>query len=138
MRRVIAIAVLALLGGCAGGAVDIQNAKARVLGFAAADVQGADALAQAQGDAIAHACYPVLLDWLNQQAVAPPATPTAGAAVRFQQLRGGVKRLSAGVPQAVLLGCAPLLVDATMDLDAFISKLSAMLAGAGVGLPVLP
>lgn len=112
-----------------GAPAPAPSPKAQLLAFTAEDLQAADADAGVKGDAIAHACYPVLIKHLADLQPTP-APATVGAFLVFQRARDKAKGLKGGIPQDILQGCAPLLIDAQMDLNQFIARLGT-LVGAG-------
>ncbi len=104
--------------------------------FTVADLQQAEAIATAQGDTIAQACYPALMQFVTSLPHGATAKPI-GAFSAFQTARGTRIALTGGVPTALKLACSPLL----MDEQQFLLKLGAIASGAAVTgglLPLLP
>ena len=110
---------------------------AAVAQFTVADLQAADAIAQANNDALGHACYPALVQLIQSLPQASPSTTVAGAFSVFETAR--VTRIKvesaagASLPDYLKLGCAPLL----MDEQTFLLRLAAIGAGSAIGLPVV-
>lgn len=98
----------------------------------------------AQADAVAHqdqaamTCYPALISTIrNLPSVA--AIKIEGAFSAFQAARdvaNGVKSAQGGLPQAINIACAPLILDAQQTILQLAVKVG---AGAGIpGLGLLP
>lgn len=129
-RLVAAAAAVFLLTACASfppAAIaqdkDSQAAAQSIAGVVSADLDAAIAIAKANNDATGAACWQAIKDNL----AAKPAQPApAGAISAFEALRSRVRTLQAGVPEAVHVACAPLVVDANLVL----LKLGAIAAGA--------
>jgi hypothetical protein len=127
---------------------DINTALAKLASVTISDLNAAAADAQAHGDVLAVACYPVLANWvisLQQQAHGQPLVPS-GAFSAFQAGRDVYKNFSgaaggglAAVPNSVKLGCSALYLDAKGDVLSFITLLTRIASGTFVPpLPPLP
>jgi hypothetical protein len=81
--------------------------------FTVADLQAADADAVANGDTIAHMCYPVMETFIMSITGSTGSTTVSGAVSAFQKARDLANKVASGVPQALKIACAPLLVDDT-------------------------
>ncbi len=101
--------------------------------FTITDLQNADASAVANGDVIAHACYPALEKFViaTQVSIGTANSGTvSGAFSAFQAGRNVVKQgkgmLSQGIPVYLELGCAPLLQDVRLDAAGFLTQLGGL------------
>lgn len=145
LRPIAAATVLVLLSGCAGTASfnlppPTGNATAdlnSLANFTTADLDNAEAMANAQGDTIAAMCYPAIKRFVTEQQAAlngGSGMTVSGAVSAFQQARGAVKKgqalLSGGIPDYLLVGCAPLVVDVQNDVTGFIGQI------AKLGVPI--
>lgn len=98
---------------------DLMQKIAAVKDKAIADLQAADGIAVGPDpahpvDALGHACYPAVIQFLNN-VVPSSLPPVTGPAVVFEQARILRMQLQAGLPTYLKLGCAPLAQDeATM------------------------
>ncbi len=104
--------------------------------FTLADLQQAESIATAQGDTIAQACYPALMQFVTNLPHGSTAKPVGAFSV-FQTARGTRLALTGGVPVALKLACSPLL----MDEQQFLLKLGVIASGAAItggALPLLP
>lgn len=112
---------------------------AQLAAFTVADLTAADSDAVTNGDAIAHACYPALIAFVQGQAGNASLT-VKGAISAFQRARDLANGVQAGLPVALRLGCSALVLD-TQELVAKLAALgvgSAATAGAILPVPVLP
>lgn len=142
------VAVL-VLSGCASVAptapgdspASLTDVLAKVKGDAVIDLKAADQIAVAHGDDIAHACYPVLADWLTAATGTPAPTvdQILGVVSAFEKARVTRMRVegaAAGgptIPVKVKLACAALVQDERM----FALRLAALIGGSSVGVPGL-
>lgn len=133
-RRLIAIAAcLPLLGGCAlsgslpglisassslgspSDSADTQGAIERLETFTVRDIQAADDDAVKNKDSVAHACYPVLADFVAALPK-PGESPDVGAFTTFQKARDIRNVIAAGIPKDLLMACAPLVSEVRGDV----------------------
>lgn len=124
---------LMLLGGCAAnaqtaasGGTSSPSASAtapdplvQLANFTITDLQAADADAVAHNDALAHACYPALIQFV-QGLPNPSSLTVSGAFSAFQKARDLKGALNAGVPNYLLIGCGPLYAQVHGDLLRFL------------------
>jgi hypothetical protein len=75
-----------------------------------ADLDAAVKISNDNGDAVGAGCFAALKDWIG--APKPAAQPAVGVFSALARARGGVSRIRAGVPPAVHIACAPVIVDA--------------------------
>lgn len=126
---------LNLLGAGSVSATASPNTDASVKSiaeFTVSDLQGADADAVAHNDLIAHACYPALEQFVSSQQAATGSLTTpltvTGAFSVFQRGRDTVKlvhsTLSGGIPQYLVIGCAPLVQDVINDQATFLATIA--------------
>ncbi len=139
LKALAAGAMLALLAACAAPTTsptaDAPGATplAQLADFAVSDLEAADADAQAHGDEIAHACYPALIRFVQ---AAPTGQQTVlGAFSAFQKTRDLAKGVRRGVPDYLVLGCAPLVADIKGDAAALVGTLAALVGRAGMLVP---
>lgn len=152
-KIIVAVCAALLLAGCAGqpptvpAATAVPAAAAPVAStdpiaalsaFTVADMQSADTIAVASNDAIAHACFPALIRFVQSLPTSLPTTTVSGAISAFETARTTrIKiqgQIGAGIPDYLKLGCAALVQDETV----FVAKL-ATLAGGGAALgPMAP
>ena len=149
MRRIASlVAALALLGGCA--TVDMPQhpapqsfgeAIASIKGDTVIDLNAADAIAVAHGDAIAHACYPVLAKYVGDGTGTATVDQIKGAVSAFEEARvtrRGVEAGGRGIPDELKIACSPLL----LDEQNFIIRMAALLGlsavpGGAAAAPIL-
>lgn len=146
----VVVALASLLGGCVSGSgvalslpshpqpSSLAEVLANVKGDTIIDLNAADAIAVAHGDAIAHACYPVLAKYVAPATGVATVDQIAGVVSAFEKARVERKAAEAkvgtsGIPDDLRLGCAALLQD---ERD-FIVRLAVMVGGASVGVPGL-
>ena len=125
MKKSAAIAALCALGACAPGN---SNLLAKLSTFTVADLQAADVIAVQAGDTIAHACFPVLIAWI--QTLPSGQQVVTGAISTFEVARTTRLGVQKGIPDSVKMGCAALLVDE----QTLLLKLGALGAGSIIGL----
>jgi hypothetical protein len=143
MLKVISITLVVLLvfTGCSTMALTANvkaaqsapNPLAGLAAFTIADLQAADATAVAGGDLAGHACYPVLVQVIQQVQAQQKATGTApaGPISLFEAARVLVKTGPGsvqGLAQQVNVGCAALFVDSQVT----IANIAALGAAIGV------
>jgi hypothetical protein len=118
----------------AAGAGDPAQTIAR---FALGDLQAALADARAHDDAVAAPCWAALIPLVEQYAARRPDAGIAGGFSAFQRARDLVGAGNRGVPDALKLACAPVV----LDTQATIARLGLIAGGAaatgGIGLPLL-
>ena len=142
MRKLLLIPLFVLLAGCqtagAPPATDVpapaSDPLTNIANFTVTDLQNADADAVAHSDAIAHACYPALIQFVQSVQGAGAGTTVSGAFGAFQRARDVRNGVASGIPDYLILGCGPLYAQVHGDL-------LKVLAGIGVSgvvpLPVL-
>lgn len=116
-----------------GGAATPDQLQ-QLASFTLADLQTADADAVANGDDIAHACYPVLEAFIQNLPNSNSLTTVKGAFSAFQKARDFRNATNAGVPTSLIMGCGPLYAQVHGDILKF-------LANAGIAaspIPLLP
>lgn len=107
--------------------------------FTIADLQAADADAVANGDAIAHACYPALIAFIQSLPNANSGTTVSGAFSAFQKARDFRNRVNQGVPTSLLMGCGPLVTQVRGDILVLLGRLGVGgVTGAAVLGPLVP
>lgn len=144
MKSVAILAALLLAGCSATATVGTPAAPvapsglSQLASFTVTDLMAADADAVANNDAIAHACYPALAKFVST--LAPSGGNVVGAFSAFQKARDLHKGVSAGLPDYLKIGCAPLIVDEQMMIArlAAIGAGAAATAGASVFVPFIP
>ncbi len=110
MKRLGALAAL-LLAGCASAQTPAPPAPAEnsLQQIAAADLEAAIAGAKAENDQVGLAC------WLALQSALPtinrPLAEVKGVASAIEAKRQVKSRIAAGIPPAVVSGCANLYVE---------------------------
>lgn len=110
----------------------VSQAVQQIGTFTVADLTAADADAVLHNDAIAHACYPALIKFVQSSPLSATNTTVVGAFTAFQAARDVTNTVqSFQVPDYLKLGCAPLV----MDVQNFIVRLAAIGGGAAVGAP---
>jgi hypothetical protein len=139
----VTLLALVLLAGCAGQpslSDELSKLDARVV----IDLDAAQAIAVANNDELAMACYPVLKEWFVATFGTP--TPTAdqvkgviSAYEKARTVRRGAESGGLVLPNKLKLACAALLQDERL----FALRLAALFGGAaipGVGsiAPFLP
>lgn len=104
--------------------------------FTVADLQAADADAVANNDAVAHACYPALEQFV--QSLPTSGGTVAGAFSAFQKTRDLANGVKAGLPTYLKIGCAPLVMDEQQLINqlALIGAGAAATSGATLVVPV--
>jgi hypothetical protein len=132
MKRIVLCAVV-ILSGCAPPAANTTtgNPLANLSAFTVADLQNADKIAVANNDALAHACYPALIAWIQSLPSATQGTTVSGAVSAFELARTTRIGATTGIPNAVKLGCGGLLIDE----QTLLLKLGAMAATSVVPVP---
>ncbi len=151
MKLPIALAAAALLAGCAGQPIGApvpltltpaptatpaqQDPLAQLATFTTTDLANADTIAVANGDDIAHACYPALAKFVASFQGTGTAQTVSGAFSAFERVRAARLNTQTAIPTYLKLGCAALVQDETV----FIAKLVAIgTAGAASGGASLP
>lgn len=117
LRATCAIALLALLTGCAGTGSPITastNPAAALQQFTLTDVQNALTDAQANHDTVAANCYTALEAAIKAQAPAT-AVPVTGVLSAFQKMRDLQQGVQVGLP-ALNIPCAPLVLSTQQTL----------------------
>lgn len=132
----------------------IEALETKFVTGAITDIQAADKDASAvnpatgqMNDAISHACYPALVQFLQSLPTATPLTGDFIGVQLFQRKRDFVAQIKAGLPTYLKLGCAALLGDEVQILMSALSLVgikvgAATIAGlfpaaAPLALPVL-
>lgn len=130
--------VVALAGCATAGeqSTSLGGALAKLSTDVVVDLDAAQAIAVANNDELAAACFPVLKDWLVTATGSP--TPTLGqikgvisAYEKARTIRRGLEGGGPSIPNKVKLACAALLQDERL----FALRLAAMIGGASVGVP---
>jgi hypothetical protein len=129
MKKIVLIAAVFLLAGCASGTVTLpaMGTNSGPLGditkLAVTDLQVALADATAHQDQAAMACYPVLINIVQSLPSQVPTTAPAGVVSAFQAARDLSKSIQSqtaagqgSIVQAVNLGCAALFNDVQGDV----------------------
>jgi hypothetical protein len=160
MKKIaVAISALALLGACAArpepvigqpiplakpadpapapldsrSLLGIEDLLAKIV----PDAQFASALAASRGDQLAVACHNAVAALAQQQLAQLRALPTAlpepHLITTFQIGRDLVKLGQAGIPQPLIVGCAPLAADAKLDVLGLLNKMLGAAAAALFG-----
>lgn len=140
MRIALATFLLFVLAACSSAQpsstapqpASVQDALGKISQFTVADLQAADADAVAHNDAIAHACYPPLIKFV--QSLQGPNGTVAGAFSAFQAARDIRLGVQSGLPVDLKLGCSALVQDETQLLI----KLGLIGAGASTLAPLAP
>lgn len=120
-------ALFLALAGCAaasGGGPAASSGPdpiAQVAQFTVADLTAADADAVANNDAISHACYPALIQFVHSLPSSNAGTTVLGAFSAFQKARDLRNAVSAGVPLYLTMGCGPLYSQVHGDLLKFLA-----------------
>jgi hypothetical protein len=108
------------------------NSLQQIGQFTITDLQNADAIAVANNDAIGHACYPALIQFVQSLPGSSPTTTVSGAFSAFETARVTVNTVQGfQIPVYLKLGCSALLV----DTQTFLAGLAALGAGAVTGIP---
>lgn len=89
--------------------------------FTVADLKAADADAVANGDEIAHQCYPALEQFIGSLPSSNASTTVVGAFSAFQKARDVRNAVAGGVPQYLTIGCGPLYAQVHGDILAFLA-----------------
>ncbi len=150
MRYVALIPALVLFTGCASGPFDLalpSHPQPQSLGEALAnlkadvpiDLDAAQVIAVAHGDALAAACFPALKQFLVAQTGTATPTPDQIKGVFSAYEKARVERIAlegaaaTGVklPDYLKLGCAALLQDERL----FALRIAALIGGTYVGVP---
>ena len=142
MKRFLALVAAALLAGCSTPSApppltgNVQVDAIAWQNFTVADLDNAESLALASGDVISQPCYPALKAIVESLPITKPPVPgtpapTVGLATQFQQARGIINPLRAGIPTGLLLGCGPLASQLKMDVTTLIAKIA---SGAAIGI----
>lgn len=127
-----------LLGACASTTQPsgLDQALAKLSADVIVDLDAAQAIAVANNDELAIACYPALRAWLVTSL--GTSTPSLGQVKgvisgyeKARTLRRGLEGGVGGIPTPVKLACAALLQDERL----FALRLAAMIGGASVGAP---
>ena len=118
MKSFVLVAAL-MLSACAtagtlGTDPSPEDGLSRLAAFTINDLQDADKQAVAAGDDIAHLCYPALIQFITERQ--GDTGTVSGAFSAFQRARNVANRVDAGLPQYLLIGCAPLFTDARLML----------------------
>lgn len=141
----VVIVLASLLAGCSATATvgtpstaPAPSGLSQLATFTVADLTSADSDAVANGDALAHACYPALAKFVTS--LAPTGGNVSGAFSAFQKARDLRRGVQGGLPDYLKLGCAPLLVDEQVMIAklAVIGAGTAATAGATVLVPFVP
>ncbi|MFP5249286.1 MAG: hypothetical protein ACLGP3_05630 [Acidobacteriota bacterium] len=138
MRKLLPIAVAALLAGCGQIPTLKTGPLASVHQLTVKDVQTALNIAQAQGDTEGAQCWGYLLAQLQAAPGASGALiPPAGIASTFEAGRVAVNMANSGLSAAQRVAfetnCGPMIVNAEGNLTAL-----AAAVGVKIALPVLP
>lgn len=75
------------------------------------DINAADAIAVANNDTIAHACYPAEVKFLQSLQGLPKVPAGAGIVTAFEIKRVLGQIVKKGLPDYLVIGCAPLMQD---------------------------
>jgi hypothetical protein len=115
-KRFLSVCGLALLlAGCSANltqlnqASDLSSFAEALRNITVADLNAATARAVAANDVEGAACYPVLAKYIAQGL--PGVGKVAGAFDAFEAARLGQKKVGAGIPTDLKMGCAPLMMD---------------------------
>ncbi|HVC54962.1 MAG TPA: hypothetical protein VND95_03350 [Stellaceae bacterium] len=105
--------------------------------FTLTDLQNADKLALASNDGVAHTCFAYLIPVVTQAQAAQggPGLPVSGAFSAFEAGRVAInngKSLLTGVPSALNVACAPLVLDAANTVFALAAKVGVSVALPGI------
>lgn len=110
-----------------------------------ADLQAADDLASAinpdtnqVNDAIAHACYPALIKFINALPKPPADGSPPGPALLFERARMTRKLVQSGLPDYLKIGCAPLVQDEAHLFIRVLALVGVAVGTGGLSLPALP
>ena len=127
--KIVLLLLLPFLYACATSPLstargDIHDLLASLHSVTAKDLDAATARAQAGGDAIGAACYPILKKYLGMGREGEDQI--AGAFDAFEKARLARKSIPLGIPDDLRLGCAALVQD---ERD-FVLRMAAI-AGAG-------
>lgn len=113
----------------------------KLAAFTLVDLKAAsvDAHAQTPPDQTAFQCYDYLIAVIPTIQL-PGGLPTVGAVLAFQRGRDLANGLNAsqGALKSLNLACAPLVIDAQTTLNKLLAVGGGTVAGASVGLPLLP
>lgn len=126
-KLALALAAAVLVAGCStiapasGSSTPAVDPIAQISTFTVADLQAADVDAVANGDQIAHACYPALEKFVQSLPNANGSTTVAGAFSAFQKARDLRNSVAAGVPIYLTMGCGPLYAQVHADFLAAIA-----------------
>ena len=141
--RTLAICIALALAACTVPTASSPTAGgsplAQVSAFTMTDLQNADAIAVAKSDALGHACYPALEQFIGSlPAGTTMSTTVSGAISAFETARvtrlGAQSAIAGGLPDYLKLGCSPLV----LDEQTLLLKLAALGAGGAVAAPLLP
>lgn len=100
---------------------DPLAAVQKISQFTLDDLKAADADAVASNDAVAHACYPALEQFISSLPGANGKTTVVGAFSAFQKARDLRNSVAGGVPNYLVLGCGPLYAQVHGDLLMFLA-----------------
>ena len=110
-----------------GDSKTLQDFSSNLKAIKLEDLKAADARAVAANDQIGHACYPVLIKYVDQGL--PGVTGgVAGVFDAFEAARLGANQFQAGLPDDLRLGCSALV----MDVQALALRLGAIAGSRGV------
>lgn len=114
LPHLIFVLIFALVTGCSTVVAqtsdgDTDKAASSLASVTANDLDAAVSIAKAHGDKVGEACFSAMKDWLA--AKAPEQPKAAGVFSALELTRVGVARIRAGVPDAVHVACAPVIVD---------------------------
>lgn len=116
----LALAACQTTGSLTVGAPQPASGLDKLADFTLNDLANADADAVAHNDQVAHMCYPALTRFVTELQGQNAGITVAGAFGAFQRTRDLANQLNAGLPQYLVIGCAPLIVDA----NAMVAKLA--------------
>ena len=88
---------------------DTQPAVQSIGTITQTDLASAIASAKAAGDTVGQNCWQAISDWIGVQPVKPQIT---GAISGVEALRIANGRIKSGLPSAVHVNCAPVVIDA--------------------------
>jgi hypothetical protein len=116
--------VVAALSACntlqSGSAA--SNSLEKFRQFTVADIQRADDLAVKHNDVVAHACWPVLKQFIENLPELSRDKPVVGGASGIETLRVMRLGVQGGLPDNLKIACAPLI----LDEQTFIARMVAL------------